>query len=110
MDILIEYSRALWNAYYKTLRKKQRVKLSQTDNKKLMKILFETKKLCLLVDSQRTAWINGNKKPWPINPDAVQDPDTPLVYTLEDYPHMAPEIKRFMDRSAVEYVKIFKGK
>lgn len=107
MDILIEYSRALWNVYHKTLKKKQRMKLTPNENKKIMKLLCETRKLCVLVESQRSNWINGKQKNYPIDPYAVRDPEKPLVFTLEEYPHMAPEIKRFMDRTAVEYVKIF---
>lgn len=93
--------------YHKTLQKKQRTKLTAKDEKKLAKVLFETKRLCALVDSQRVAWSDGKHARWPIDPySLVEDPES-LTYTLEEYPHMAPEIKRFMDRSAVEYVKIF---
>ena len=102
MDILIGYSRALWKVYHKTLKKKQRVTLTPNETKKLMKLLYETKKLCVLVESQRTNWSNGKQKNYPIDPYVIRDPEKPLEYTLEDYPHMAPEIKRFMDRSAVE--------
>ena len=107
MEVLGQYSRALWSAYHKTLKKKQRNKLKKNDEIKLAKVLFETKRLCVMVDTQRDAGMHGKEKRWPIDPYAVRDPDSPLVFTLEEYPHMAPEIKRFMDRSAVEYVKIF---
>lgn len=107
MEILGQYSRALWNAYHKTLKKKQRKKLKKDDEIKLAKVLFETKKLCMLIDKQRDAWGRGHQKTWPVDPYTERQPDSPLVFTLEGYPHMAPEIKKFMDRSAVEYVKIF---
>lgn len=107
MDILLEYSRALWNVYHKTLRKKQHTKMKKNEEIKLARILFETKKLCALVDKQRECWIQGKEKRWPIDPyTKIQDPET-LIYTLDNYPHMAPDIKKFMDRSATEYVKLF---
>jgi hypothetical protein len=108
MDILQKYSSALWNVYHKTLRKKQRSKLTKQNEKKLAKVLFETKRLCVLIDAQRDAWNCGNcEKRWPIDPCIPQDDPDNMVFTLEEYPHMAPEIKKFMDRAAIEYVTIF---
>jgi len=106
MEVLNAYSVALWRVYEKTKETVVGRKLSREDTVRLSKVLFETKRLCVLTDKQRDDWMRGDRSTWPIDPYTARDPEQPLVYKLEGYPHASPEIKRFMDRSAVEYMKI----
>ena len=108
MTLVTRYLNSLCKAYARTKNLFRTRRLTREDKRTLAKVLYESKRLCLLVEKQRRrGQKTGSFSRWPVDPYAAVDPEQPLVYTLENYSHMAPEIKRFMDRAAVEYTKVF---
>lgn len=106
MEILEAYSFRLWRSYHRTaldarLRYKKKL-VSENAFIKLAKMLHQTKRLCQFVDLQIEQWRDGVYTSWPIDPHREFIPDCRLVFSLE-YPHMHPEIQRFMDWAGLEY-------
>jgi hypothetical protein len=84
------------------MKKKQ---LSETDIGKLSKMLFQTKRLCHMLDAQIGHWENGERTLWPVDPYRICTPGKRVVFALGDYKHMQPDVQRFMDWAGLEYWK-----
>lgn len=101
-----EYHANLWRVYLKTKKFLHAKVLSSEDEKILARIVYETKRLCGLIYKQYQSGIEtGTWSQFPVDYTEQQNPER-MVFRLDSYPHMHPQIKRFMDASAVEYKRI----
>jgi hypothetical protein len=91
-----------------SLKKFLRAKVLCPEDKKILaRIACETTKLTALVYKQyQVGAQTGHWPQFPLDPYAQRNPERLLVFRLDGYPHMHPQIKRFMDASAVEYKRI----